>query len=336
MRTSLDQNSDARSFQDAFWRACTHLPSSVAVVAALDADDKPFGFTVSSLTAVSTRPPMVSICVDQESKRIAQLREQRQFCINVLARTQADLAQRFATPGVERFAEIPWREGSFGAPVIPDTMGAFFCEFKNAIAAGDHQLVVAEVLDLQLNGGEPLIYWRRAFHHLLIGYPFVESEAALEGFVVAWQQGTLPKRAWTHGAHVAAAAYFAFDHSPAQTLEIMSKGIVHFNTCVGTLNTEDSGYHETLTRFWAGVVGEFVRAGQFASKWEAARSAVQVFGEDRDRHRLYYSFDVVRDRAARKAWIPPDRKPLSIWLGDSGVTQQHCVTLPTILHGDPF
>ena len=89
-----------------------------------------------------------------------------------------------------------------------------------------------------------------------------------------------------------------------------ARGILHFNDCVGTANTEDSGYHETLTRFWAGIVGGFVRVRQFPSRFEAVREAVRQFGEDRDRHRLYYGFDVVRDRRARREWIEPDREPI--------------------------
>jgi hypothetical protein len=36
---------------------------------------------------------------------------------------------------------------------------------------------------------------------------------------------------------------------------------------------------------------------------------MQMFGEDRDRHRLFYSFDVVKDRRARCEWVAPDRSP---------------------------
>ena len=137
----------------------------------------------------------------------------------------------------------------------------------------------------------------------------MESEAALDNFFLRWKAGTLPKPSWTHGAHVAVAAYLAFDHTPEQALDLTRAGIIHFNTCVGTPNTEDHGYHETLTRFWSGEIGSVVRAGRFASRMEAVRHAVQLFGEDRDRHRLFYSFDVVKDRRARRQWIAPDRSP---------------------------
>jgi len=43
-----------------------------------------------------------------------------------------------------------------------------------------------------------------------------------------------------------------------------------------------------------------------ADPWQAAVKAVHKFGEDRDLHHLYYSFDVVRSAEARRAGIPPD------------------------------
>ncbi len=92
----------------------------------------------------------------------------------------------------------------------------------------------------------------------------------------------------------------AFDHAADATFAIMKSGILHHNTAVGTPNTEDNGYHETLTRFWAGEIAAFIRSGHFTSRLEAARAAVAEFGGDRERFRLYYSFNVVRDRRARE------------------------------------
>src|SRR4030088_1994651 len=140
-------------------------------------------------------------------------------------------------------------------------------------------------------------------------FALLESEALLQRFVEAWKAGKLPKAEWTHAAHVAMAAYFAFDHAAAATFAIMKAGILHHNTSVGTANTEDNGYHETLTRFWSSEIGEFVRAGHCASRLEAVRAAVSAFGSDRDRVRRFYSFDVVRDRRARREWVAPAGEP---------------------------
>jgi hypothetical protein len=142
-------------------------------------------------------------------------------------------------------------------------------------------------------------------------FALLENELTLQRFVEAWKSGKLPKSAWTHAAHVGVAAYFAFDHAVEATFAIMKAGILHHNTSVGTPNTDDNGYHETLTRFWSSEIGEFVRSSRFSSRFEAVRAAVSAFGEDRDCFRRFYSFDVVRDRRARREWVAPDRNPVT-------------------------
>src|SRR5258708_38006929 len=114
-------------------------------------------------------------------------------------------------------------------------------------------------------------------------FAFLQSETALQQFVEAWKAGRLPKAEWTHAAHAAMAAYFAFDHAADATFAIMKSGILHHNTAVGTPNTEDNGYHETLTRFWAGEIAAFIRSGHFTSRLEAARAAVAAVGGGRRR-----------------------------------------------------
>jgi flavin reductase (DIM6/NTAB) family NADH-FMN oxidoreductase RutF len=313
------ESKDASLFRDAFLRACSHLPTGVAVLTGFDSTDgTPFGLTVSSVTFVSGAPPLISVCLDRGSRRIAQIRHARCFCLNLLAEGQADLAIRFASASDDRFGGLAWNAERFGAPILDDVLGVFLCELWREVEAGDHQLVLAEVKDLWLRGGKPLVYWRRAFHAVNVEYPFAASEAALEDFFERWRAGTLPKAAWTHAAHVAVAAYIAFNHREDEAFELTKSGILHHNNCVGTPNTDTNGYHETLTRFWCATVGDFVRSGRFASRLEAVRAAVTRFGADRDRHSLFYNWDVVGSTPARRAWIPPDRKPGCDLCGSDG------------------
>lgn len=304
------ETKDTGLFRDVFRRACSHLPAGVAVLTGFDSEDgTPFGLTVSSVTFVSAAPPLISVCLERVSRRIEQLQKGRRFCVNVLSEGQAELAKRFASAAEHRFAGLAWEAGRFSAPVLQDVLGVLACDLWREVEAGDHQLILGEVKDLWLKGGTPLVYWRRAFHGLNVEYPFAASEEALDEFFRHWRTGTLPKAAWTHAAHVAVAAYIAFHHREDEAFELTKSGILHHNSCVGTPNTDTSGYHETLTRFWCATVGEFVRSGGFASRLEAVRGAVERFGADRDRHTLFYSFDVVNDRKARREWIVPDRAP---------------------------
>ena len=301
------ESQEAGRVSDLYRRAASHLPLPVAVVAASDPDDGPFGFTVSSLTAVSETPPLLSFCI-AGSGRARDLARLRFFTVNLLPAQGANLATLFAAPGADRFREVDWTPGTLGAPELESAVAIFRCTFLREIEAGDHRIVLGEVSGARLGTGEPLVYWRRAFHRLRLDYPFVANPAALERFVAAWEAGELAHSDWTHGAHVAIAACYAYDHPPETAFRRTRDGIRHFNECCGTPNTDHSGYHETLTRLWAGLIGEFVRSRSFSSRYEAARAAVERFGEDRDRHRLYYSFDVVRDTRARREWVPPDRE----------------------------
>ena len=141
------------------------------------------------------------------------------------------------------------------------------------------------------------------------GTAFVRSEAALSDFLDHWRAGTLPKSEWTHAAHVAVGACHVFDHPADEALERIRAGIIHYNTCVGTANTDHSGYHETLTRFWTGLLADFLQTQRFSSRLEFVSAALDLFGGDSALFRSYYSFDVVKDVRARREWIAPDCQP---------------------------
>lgn len=136
---------------------------------------------------------------------------------------------------------------------------------------------------------------------------FLDSETKLTAFLAEFEAGTLPKAAWTHAAHVAAAACYTWERSPLEALPELRRRIRSFNEAVGGQNTDEAGYHETLTRFWAEVVGSFVAARRGGTRLEATRAAVQRFGAASDLPKRYYDHDVVRDRMARREWVPPSR-----------------------------
>ena len=134
-------------------------------------------------------------------------------------------------------------------------------------------------------------------------HAFLSSRETFEAFVFAWESGTLPKSEWTHAAHVAIGSSYAVrfgDDAFART----RAGIIRYNESVGTINGDDSGYHETLTRFWSIILTNFVAS--YSDPYDAAHDAVAEFGHQRSFHTDFYSFDVVRDTAARKSWVPPD------------------------------
>jgi hypothetical protein len=137
--------------------------------------------------------------------------------------------------------------------------------------------------------------------------PFAETADTLDAFVADWHAGRVARTEWTHGAHVAVCAYYAFDRDPEATFATVKAGILEFARACGVVHTATSGYHETLTRFWTWAIVAHVRASGATSRWAAARTALDRFGDDRDLPQRAYSFDVVRDARARAEWVAPER-----------------------------
>jgi hypothetical protein len=133
--------------------------------------------------------------------------------------------------------------------------------------------------------------------------PFLDSPAAFHEFLATWEAGALPKAAWTHAAHVAVGAAYSVRYGPGAVDELR-RGIKRHNEAVGTTSTGAVGYHETLTCFWAGVLSRVVSG--LVDPWLAACHAVKLLGDDRNLHRQYYSFDVVKHPDARVTFVPPD------------------------------
>lgn len=285
----------------------------MVIVSGKDLTGAPFGFTASTLSVVSCAPPLVSISVARDSTRVAELRRCACFALSVLSESQADIAKRFGTPGTPRFNDSCSDTTEAGPPVVSGATLHMICELEAMVPAGDHFLFIASVSRLAMPGGKPLVYWRRAFFRVHLEYPFLASGEALHEFIRDWESCDLHLTAWTHAAHIAVTAYYAFDRSPEELFRTMKEGITKFNTSAGVDNGPDTGYHESLTRFWSNIISSLISGRRFASPFEAACEAVENFGEERDLHNLYYSFNVVRSPQARREWIPPDRAPSVRW-----------------------
>lgn len=266
-------------------RAAGFLPTSVAILQSGDA-----WLTISSLQWVSCDPPWVSVAIDRASQRGQRILAARAVTLRVLAEAQGAMARATAPPAADVTGVITLRG-----------------EIDRIVPVGTHDLALIRLARIDLHDRRPLVYWRGGLAGLALVYPWLASAATLSAFVAAWEGGTLPKCEWSHAAHVTIGACYAVRHG-ASAIDRTREGIRRYNTAVGTANTDTSGYHETLTRFWADVLALLV-AGE-TDEWQAARRAVARYGEDRDLHVLHYGFDVVRSVEARRRWIAPDLVPL--------------------------
>lgn len=141
--------------------------AGVAVITARG-DAGPVGFTATSLTSVSAEPPLLSFGIGTGASSWPAVAETDHVGVHILGEHQQDLAATFARSGADRFgAATAWREGPEGVPVLDDVQAWLLCRIAARVPAGDHRLVLAEVVLGDSTGpGRPLLYHQGRFHGL--------------------------------------------------------------------------------------------------------------------------------------------------------------------------
>lgn len=153
---------DARCLRNAFGAFAT----GVTVVTAVAADGTRVGLTANSVTSVSLDPPLLLFCPARTASALPTLRATRCFAVNVLAAEQADVADRFARRGVDRFAGATWHDLA-GLPVLGGALASFACTLEAEHPGGDHVVVVGRVVAMVASGGhDPLLYFRGAYRQV--------------------------------------------------------------------------------------------------------------------------------------------------------------------------
>ena len=147
-----------------FRRACARFATGITVSTALAADGTPHGFTANSFTSVSIEPPMVLICVDHRANVLRHFQDAKHFGVNILAQDQEALSVRFAERGLDRFVGIDWHTGATGVPLLGGALARFECATIQTLAAGDHTIILGEVLHAEWQEGAPLLYFAHGYH----------------------------------------------------------------------------------------------------------------------------------------------------------------------------
>lgn len=141
--------------------------AGVAVITA-QGSAGPVGFTATSLASVSAEPPLVSFGVSTGASSWPAISGTGHVGVHILGEHQHDLAATFARSGADRFgAPTVWREGPEGVPVLGGVLAWLVCRIVARVPAGDHRIVLAEVLLGDPAGaGRPLLYHQGRFNGL--------------------------------------------------------------------------------------------------------------------------------------------------------------------------
>lgn len=151
---------------DLFRRVMSTFPAGVTVVTSQCTEGGIVGFTATSVCSVSIEPPLVLVCVDNNSNSLPEIRHFKGFTINILEATQVDVARLFANKGAAKGEFEAGRPSStVSGPILQNESCAYLeCALHKEVEAGDHHILLGEVLSAKVDESRvPLMYAKREF-----------------------------------------------------------------------------------------------------------------------------------------------------------------------------
>lgn len=121
---------------------------------------------------------------------------------------------------------------------------------------------------------------------------------------------TLPKPQWTHAAHFATALWL-MDHGPDGDAENTLPGLIRaYNEATGTVNSNTSGYHETITQASLRAARAFRLERSPAPLFVICNQLMASPLGRSDWVFAHWTRDRLFSVEARRAWVEPDLEPL--------------------------
>jgi flavin reductase (DIM6/NTAB) family NADH-FMN oxidoreductase RutF len=128
------------------------------------------GMTANWVMQAAFEPPMVAVAVENTSRTIGMIRDAHHFAVNVLLKGQRDLAAKLGRSSEQTPQKLKGvktkRAAAAGTPVLAECLGWVECRLVATLPAGDHTLVLGEVVDAGVeHEGEPLTLQEAGFKY---------------------------------------------------------------------------------------------------------------------------------------------------------------------------
>jgi hypothetical protein len=128
------------------------------------------------------------------------------------------------------------------------------------------------------------------------------TDAEIESFIRAFEDGSLPKSEWTHARHLIMALWYIKRHHRDEATRRIREGIKRYNESKGNL----TGYHETITQAWIAVIDWLLIVKD--RTLPDSRLAQELLHEcgDKDYLLRFYTKERLLSDEARSQWVDPD------------------------------
>jgi flavin reductase ActVB len=151
---------------DQFKEVLKDFPSGVTIVTATDRQGAPVGATVSAFASLSLEPPLILVCLKEDSRTAVAIRQSRAFVVHLLDEGQKGLAIRFADDTADKFSRLDYVLDRHGAPCLRQVGSMLTCSLHSESPGGDHVILVGLVEEAAAADLTPLVHARRSYFRL--------------------------------------------------------------------------------------------------------------------------------------------------------------------------
>ncbi|YAL83996.1 flavin reductase family protein [Dermacoccaceae bacterium W4C1] len=150
---------------DAYRHAVGRFATGVTVVSTR-VGTMDHAMTANAVCSVSLEPVLMMVSIEKDARLHDALVEAGVFGVSILSTDQRSIAAWLATRGRPlhgQLGQVPHRRGEHtGVALINDALATFELQISDIHSAGDHSLVVGNVLSLQTHPdpGAALVYYR--------------------------------------------------------------------------------------------------------------------------------------------------------------------------------
>ena len=109
---------------------------------------------------------MLLICIGKEAESFDVFTKQSGFAVNILREDQVELSGLFASKRADKFEIARWTDSGSGFPILNEVCAWFDCRRHQVVDAGDHVILIGEILDFDYNDDIGLGYVRGGYLQL--------------------------------------------------------------------------------------------------------------------------------------------------------------------------
>ncbi|HEY3971445.1 MAG TPA: flavin reductase family protein [Candidatus Sulfotelmatobacter sp.] len=153
-----------------FRRAMGCFATGVTIIT-VDLEGEVHGMTANAFASVSLDPPLVLVCVDHSTRTHAHLHAKKRFGVNILCEDQRAISEYYARidrthENAEAEAAARFERTVHGTPMLDGSLAYLECRLHSAEVAGDHTIFIAEVEDVVVREGGPLLFSRGKYRKI--------------------------------------------------------------------------------------------------------------------------------------------------------------------------